>query len=326
MAEGASALRDRLVMDGLAVLYIVAIAVAAQYTGWYYLLFPELGAISDDVLTRPWGKWASQPARLLLTPVLGAAFGTLIARELPYHVLPILLIVVVCLLLLAVLKSNIAPVISAGLLPLVLGIRSWVYPASIAIGLVVLVAILLLRRWAYRRKNQGSVKVSTNDVDDVLETPPSTKKWILPFFIFVTVMGLCATASGLRFILFPPLIVMAYEMFAHPGTCPWARKPVSLPVACCLTSATGLLAVSLFGSSGIAAASVMVCGIVVLRLLRIHMPPALAVGLLPLIINSPDLKYPVSVTIGTVALTVVFLLYRRWIAGQGSAGANSSKT
>jgi hypothetical protein len=326
MADRGLGPRVRLLMDGVAVLYIAAIAVAAQYCGWYYLLFPELGAISDDVLTRPWGKWARQPGRLLLTPVLGAAVGTLITRELPYHVLTIVLIVVGCLLLLAVLKSNIAPTISAGVLPLVLGIKSWLYPASIAIGLAALVAILLLWRWGYRRKYQGSIEVSTKDIDDVLETPPSTKKWILPFFIFVTLTGLCATASGLRFILFPPLIVMAYEMFAHPTTCPWAGKPLALPVACLLTSATGLLAVSMFGSSGIAAVAAMVCGIAVLRLLRIHMPPALAVGLLPLIINSPGLKYPVSVTIGAVALTVVFLPYRRWIAGQGRTGGNFPKT
>jgi hypothetical protein len=315
MADRALAPRDRLLMDGVAVLYIVAIAVAAQCSGWYYLLFPELGAISDDVLTRPWGKWANQPGRLLLTPILGAALGTLISRELPYHVLTIVLVVVVCLLLLAALKSNIAPVISAGVLPLVLGIKSWLYPVSIALGLVVLVAILLLWRWGYQRKYQGNLDVSPTDIDDVLETPPTTKQWILPFFVFETAMGLCATATGLRFILFPPLIVMAYEMFAHPTTCPWAGKPVSLPIACCLTSATGSLVVSLFGSSGIAAASAMVCGIAVLRLLSIHMPPALAVGLLPLIINSPGLKYPVSVTIGTVALTLAFVLYRRWIAG-----------
>lgn len=311
MADGALGPGVRLLMDGVSVLYIAAIAVAAQFSGWYYLLFPELGAISDDVLTRPWGKWASQPGRLLVSPVLGAALGTLVTRELPYHVLTIVLIVAVCLLLLAVLKSNVAPAISASVLPLVLGAKSWLYPLSIALGLVILVAILLLWRWVYRRKHPGSLDVSTKNVDDVLETPPNTKKWIFPFFVFVTVMGLSAMASGLRFILFPPLIVMAYEMFAHPGTCPWARKPVTLPIACCVTSATGLLAVKLLGNSGIAAVVAMMCGIVALRLLRIHMPPALAVGLLPMIINSPDLRYPFSVTIGTGALTLVFLLYRR---------------
>src|ERR1700751_760933 len=123
MAERALAPRDRLLMDGVALLYMVAIAVAAQFSGWYYLLFPELGAVSHDVLTRPWGKWASQPVRLVLTPAVGATIGTLVTRKLPYQVLSILLIVCLCLLLLALLRSNIAPAISAGTLPLVLGIK-----------------------------------------------------------------------------------------------------------------------------------------------------------------------------------------------------------
>ena len=60
MADRDLVLRDRLLMEAVALLYIVAIALAAHFSGWYYLLFPELGAVSHDVSTRPWGKWASQ--------------------------------------------------------------------------------------------------------------------------------------------------------------------------------------------------------------------------------------------------------------------------
>jgi hypothetical protein len=317
--------RDRLLMEGVALLYVVAVAVAAQCSGWYYLLFPELGAVSHDVLTRPWGKWASQPGRLILTPAVGAAIGTLITREFPYHVLTIVLIVTLCLLLLGLLRSNIAPAISAGTLPLVLGFKSWLYPASIALGLIALVIILLPWRRRCRRKYRGTIEVSSRDLDDLLETRPSGNKWILPFFLFLTVIASCAEASGLRFILFPPLIVIAYEMFAHPTSCPWAEKPLALPLACLLTSTGGWLAVSVFGSGGIAAGSGMAFGIVVLRRLKVHMPPALAVGLLPLIIDSPGIKYPVSVTIGTGALTLVFLLYRHWIVGRGRAGESAPR-
>jgi hypothetical protein len=324
MANRGLVLRDRLLMEAVALLYIVAIALAAQFSGWYYLLFPELGAVSHDVLTRPWGKWASQPTRLILTPAVAAAIGTLVTREFPYRVPIILLIVTVCLLLLALLKSNIAPAISAGTLPLVLDIKSWLYPASIVIGLVALVSVFLLWRRRYRRKYQGAVGISTADIDDLLETPPTRITWILPFYLFVTVMAFCATGSGLRFILFPPLIVMAYEMFAHPTSCPWAGRPLALPVASFLTSSAGWLAVSLFGSGGIAAGCGMVSGIIVLRVLRIHMPPALAVGLLPLIIDCPSLKYPISVTIGTGALTLAFLVYRWWVIGESRAGESAT--
>ena len=38
-------------MDGLAVIYIVVNAAAAQYSGGTYLLFPGLVALSHDTLT-----------------------------------------------------------------------------------------------------------------------------------------------------------------------------------------------------------------------------------------------------------------------------------
>lgn len=311
MADRGLVLRDRLLMEAVALAYIV---VAAQCNGWHYLFFPGLAALSHDVLTRPWGKWASQPGRLVVTPVLGAAVGTLITRTLPYGVASILLVVALCVLLIGVLKSNIAPAIAAGMLPLFLGIKSWAYPASIAVSLVVLVVILL--PWQRRQRPASS------NLDDVLETRPSGNAWALPFFGFVAAMALCATTSGLRLILFPPLIVIAYEMFAHPTVCPWAGKPVALPAACFLTSTAGWVAVSLFGSGGVAAACAMTLGVIVLRLLKLHMPPALAVGLLPLVIHSPDFKYPVCVAIGTGALTLAFQLYQRWVVGEGRAGRN----
>lgn len=308
-------------MEAVAVLYIV---VAAQLHGWHYLFFPGLAALSHDVLTRPWGKWARQPGRLVMTPVVGAAIGTVVTRTLPYGVLAVLLVVSSCVLLLAALKSNIAPAIAAGVLPLFLGVKSWLYPVSVAVSLVVLVCILLPWQKYCRRRYRGHHVVPAN-TDDVLESSPTATTWVLPFFGFVTVMGCCASASGLRLMLFPPLIVIAYEMFAHPATCPWAGRPMALPAACFLTSSAGLAAANLFGSVALAAGCAMVFGIITLRLLQLHMPPVLALGLLPLVIPAPDIKYPISVAIGTAALTLAFRLYRRWVTGKGRAGRRVPK-
>jgi hypothetical protein len=307
-------------MDALALVYVIANAAAAQSSGGSYLLFPGLAALAHDTLARPWGKWASRPGRLVVTPVLGAAIGTMIAREFRYGVLSLVFSVSVCLLLLAVLRSDIAPAIAAGTLPLVLGIKSWLYPVSIALGLVALVSIVVPWKKHDRRKCQDTSAVSAEDLDDHLEALPGGNKWIAPFFLFLTVMASCAAFSGLRLVLIPPLIVIGYEMFAHPSSCAWAGNPLALPVACFLTSTGGWLAVSHFGNGAIAAGCAMVVGIVVLRALKLHLPPALAIGLLPLVIDSPDIDYPISVSIGAVALTVAFLLYRRWIIGRCRTG------
>jgi hypothetical protein len=51
-------------------------------------------------------------------------------------------------------------------------------------------------------------------------------------------------------------------------------------------------------------------GILVLRVFDLHVPPALAVALLPQVMDSPTLAYPFSVGIGTLLITLWFLAYR----------------
>lgn len=292
------------------------VAAAAGATGTATLFFPELGALAQDVLTRPRGKWASQPVRLVLTPSITAVLGTVATIYLPYHVLTILLIVCASLAVIRLLRSAIAPAISAGVLPLVLGLKSWLYPPGIAAGLIGLLALLLV----FRRYSATDPQPPPQpDVDDILESAPRGNGWMVALLAFVALAGVAAQLTGLRFILFPPLIVVAYEMFGHPDTCPWAKRPVSLPLACGLTAVGGIALVKLFGPGPVAAALGMAWGVILLRLFDVHMPPALAVGLIPMVMNPPTWIYPGSVTLGTLALTGASLLYNRFARQRAAA-------
>lgn len=305
-------LRRKWAAEFVAIGYMAAVAAAAALSGFAMLLFPELGALAHDVLTRPWGKWARQPVRLVLTPVLTAIVGTIATCLLPYHVLTILLVVCISIGIIRLLRSTIAPAISAGVLPLVLGLKSWLYPPGIAAGLVGLAIMSVIwKRWA----EPVAEAPATSDVDDILESAPRGWAWMVALLAFVAVAGLAAQLTGLRFILFPPLIVVAYEMFGHPETCPWAKRPMSLPLACGLTALVGIALLKVLGPGPMTAALGMAWGVLVLAGFNVHMPPALAVGLIPLVINKPTWMYPVSVTIGTLALTVASLLYSRWALG-----------
>ena len=129
-----------------------------------------------------------------------------------------------------------------------------------ALSLVVLVSILL--PWKrHCRRNIRACHFEATNTDDVLESPAAGNAWVLPFRVFDG-DGVLRHGYGFLPILFPPLIVIAYEMFAHPTACPWAGKPLALPAACVLMSAAGWGAVSLFGSDGVAAACGMAFGIV----------------------------------------------------------------
>lgn len=117
--------------------------------------------------------------------------------------------------------------------------------------------------------------------------------------------------TGLHLLLYPPLAVIAFEMFTRKETVFGTRQPLLVPVACFLTAAGGSCAVKLLGVSLFAAILSMALSSAVLFLLRIHLPPAMAVGLIPLIVPHPSFTYPLAVASGTLLLTFCYFCYRR---------------
>jgi hypothetical protein len=322
-AEGKLAGRYQLAGELVALIYIAAIAEIAYATGAFYVLFPELGALSHDVFTRPRGTWANAPLLLAITPVLTGAIGIVFTRALPYGFPSVLLTVAGAVAVIFLLKSPIAPAISAGLLPLTLGVKSWWYPPGILMGTVLLAVLSIF--WKKLSSAHGWLQpFSPPEVaDEAVEQIGVGWLWLAALMVFVALATLCVELSArptierllgnsreLRFILFPPLVVIGFEMFGHTAVCPWARKPLLLPAACFVAAAGGLFFWNLLGGGPLAAALSMAWGIGALRLFQLHVPPALAVALLPQVMASPTIGYPFSVGVGTLLMTIWFFFYK----------------
>ncbi len=300
--------------EALAIVYMAVIAASANALHLFYILFPELGALSIDVLTRPWGKWAKSPWKLVATPTATAVIGIAVSRQFPYGLVSILLIVALSVAVILVMRSTVAPAISAGLLPLVLGVKSWLYPPSILFGLGLLAGLLLVWRRSTPARRLRFLNRPDLRAIELLETTPRSNFWLVVLFLFTAAIGMCAVTTGWRFILFPPLLVMAYEMFGHTETCAWAKPPFYFSIACFLAATTGVVACRWIRLEPLAVMLTLAVSIAFLRLFRLRMPPALSIGLLPFVMTSPTLKYAISVGLGTLALTGTFLLYRRLVS------------
>jgi len=290
-------------------IYIALIALIAESTGFVYLLFPELGALSHDILKRPHGTWAKAPGMLVVTPFLTAVVGTVVTRHLAYGPVSVLLTIGCAMLIIRLLKSPIAPAISAGLLPLTLGLSSWWYPPSLLIGTGLLAGIAILRGHIVPASEK--TPSASDCADDIVEEVPRDFSWIPFFLVFLVAAILLVSLTGWRFLLFPPLVVVAFEMFAHATTCPWAGRPLALPVAFSLTATAGVVIVGLLGVGPLAAACSVIVGAIVLRLFDLRVPPAMAVALLPFVMPHPDFEYPLAVAVGTRLLTVIFAAWRK---------------
>lgn len=308
--------------EGWALIYLGIISAISLLPGASVVFFPELGALAHDVFVRPGGKWANALIALCVLPTVAAALGIACGIFLPYGYLSVLLVTAIVVTLLQVLRSPMAPAISAGVLPLAFELKSWWYPAAIFFGTSMLAGLARgWRTWCQPRM-PAEVASHRERVDDVLELAPRRWMWVTPLLLFLLVGLTLVQFTGSRLIMFPPIIVIAFEMFAHPSVCPWARNPLQMPLACLLAAIAGIAAISLFGVGVVSTVLSFAAAMVILRLFDLHIPPALAVSLIPQVMPQVTWRYPVEVLIGTALLTAHFILYRHLLLRRRTLGGS----
>ncbi|CAB3750290.1 HPP family protein [Paraburkholderia solisilvae] len=303
----------------LSIALLAVVAKVALLTGAFYVLFPELAALSYDVFTRPAGAWARSPVMLAITPAVTAALGTALTQAMVYSLWSVMLTIAGAIVIIGLMRSPIMPAISAAFLPLAFGITSWWYPVSIAavMALLAVVSTIYGRMLASGDVRQTPAPDIAAQADGIVRAPRVRKR--LPIFIFFAFLLLAyglAAVTGLRLILFPPLVMFAFEIFNNADNRPWAKRPLALPLVCTITAGAGLAALVWFGAGPLSVVISLLVGIVTLRALRLHFPPALTVGLLPQIMLQPDWRFVLAVTLGSAALVGVFLLARPLVLKQ----------
>lgn len=196
----------------IAVPFIALVAHTAVATGILLLLFPELGALSMDVFSRPGGLWARHPVHLAFTPALTAILGLMVTRHLSYGFFSIGLVVAGSILILQALKSPIAPAISAAVLPLALGIKSWWYPGAILLGTMSLALASTLHRRILGPDGIAARAQTTDATDDLMEETAGRYQWMVFFCVFLRASLLLVHVTGWRLILFPPAVALGMTL------------------------------------------------------------------------------------------------------------------
>jgi hypothetical protein len=336
--------------------YLALITALAKASGIGYLLFPELGALGSVVFSDPRGSLTRSPLLLVLTPVLTALPGVLITRSLPYGPLALALDVAICLLVIGALRSPIVPALSAGVLPLALGITSWQYPLAILAGTGGLALLVILRpklarglrRWlgskpladpaasptpapsmgvdasgqspaAQGAEAQGAARQAHQRSPAAPAAGPgqartsagtSLQTWLPPLVIFLAGGLVLVEVLGSHLVLYPPLMVIAYEMLAQPKHCPWHGRVGAVLTVTGGAAVAGLLLVQALGVVPLACLLAVLATALLLHLTQLKCPPAYGLALLPFVIPTPPQSYPLLTLAGTAWLLLVVELHR----------------
>ena len=104
---------------------------------------------------------------------------------------------------------------------------------------------------------------------------------------------------GSHLVLYPPLLVIAWEMLAHADECPWQGRSLAVLVVTAGAAVTGIALVLALGVSPLAAFLAVLVTALLLRLARLRCAPAFGLALLPFVIPAPTLVYPLLTLAGT---------------------------
>jgi hypothetical protein len=138
---------------------------------------------------------------------------------------------------------------------------------------------------------------------------PPLRQWILPFALFLLGGLALVQLTGSRLVLFPPLLVIAFETIVNRLHCPWRGRYGAVLLVANASALVGLILVKLLGVVPAASFLAVLATLALLHLTRLTFPPALGLALLPFVIPQSQLSYPLFTTIGSLwmILVVVFL-------------------
>lgn len=285
--------RSSLLRSAAVVLFLTAMAVVAEITGQREIIFPEAGALCVGLWLMPKAVWNVRIRQVPLLLTAAALIGLGINLLLPVS-FEIRFAVAFCAvaLMLRVVRCNVYPVVSAAMLPVLIGTTSWVYPVSV---LVISLLLAVGRVWLPQ-------------TDRTEYHPYGWLHWLklaaaLCLFLAVeyVLTTLTSNLSPLTYTLVPPLVVTMIE-FANRKSGfrerPWTIWGLIVAAAVVGTAAEW----GLHRTLGLPmAVGTLLSTITMLLLFRRFKPfaPALAIAMVPMIL--PDaalLWFPLLAAMG----------------------------
>ncbi len=277
----------RAIVPWLGVLFVVsAMMIVAMMMSTKVIIFPEIAALAVGSLVYNEERWVQRRFFLWFLPSLSALIGVTINHTgLPFWLKELSALFIV-LALLQGFRAQVAPSISAAILPIVLGVQSWLFVLSVTILTIVVVFLHKMTK----------------------EVPPIRHEGVRDRMTLIAYSVVCALWIVLTSVLpfhvkvIPPLLVVFYEMMPQRDLTflSYLKRGFYLS----LIASVGVFVATLCGGNIVATGVIdVLLTFLIARLLNLRVPPAFAIALLPIIFQGTGGSY-----ILIVVVTMLFLL------------------
>lgn len=269
------------------------------------IIFPEITALLIGGVVAPKRSWQTSRIRMIILIAICSVTGIVFVRFIPLPLIAkIPFAFLICQLILVFSKTTFAPLISATILPILMGTESIIYPLS-AVGFTVLI---IIEEWII-------IKLHIKEEEHFIPRP--LPKYPDFFHIFLRVIPvLLATIIVIpldfSFCIAPPLLV-AFTEFSNPS-CKAREHYIKTIMVITLCGLFGVLSRYIFTItlglpltlSAVVAALTM---LLVITLSKSYLPPVGAITILPMIIPAEGLAtYPVQIFLGAAVFMGISLI------------------
>ena len=296
-------MKKEFIIYSMVLLIVFVMVGAAELFHQQEIIFPEITAIAVGALMAPKMTWQTSRIRILIFVMICALAGVAIVLFIPGPVwfkvafaYGIAEIIYLCS------GTSFAPMISAIALPVLLGTESAVYPiaAFFLTSLILGCHILLVKKGIKEEISFTPVKPGKTDWLDAVKR-----------LILVGIAAFLALNLHFRFSIAPPLLVAFTEFSKRESG---ARKiPVKVVAAialCGLIGALCRLIIHLTLQMPLTLAALMAALLMILLLtkMKVYVPPAGALCILPMLIPAESvLLYPLHIFIGAALFMLLSL-------------------
>lgn len=291
-----------------AVFMAFAMIIIAELSGEKEIIFPEICALTIGAWISETQPWNCNKRKMFGLVSAAAFFGIFVTKFIP---LPLFFQVCICFaftgLVLTLTRTTLIPIISACILPVYIGSKSWIYSISVSImALIIITAQWLMEKNHLKPKNEY-IPCTFRKRDEFV-------RWAKMLFVF-SIIALIPFKSHQIYFLAPPLIVTFAE-FSNPQS-KLADKPFHIIGLMTLSSAIGCVlreVLNVYMHLPLTLCVTLACCMLFFTFDKVKtlFPPAGAILLIPMILNTEYLPLlPLEVCIGATILvfTAKFLFH-----------------
>ncbi|MGN1098095.1 MAG: hypothetical protein ACI4SS_04275 [Clostridia bacterium] len=298
--------KKNLITGALTVTIVALMVGASELLNEKEIIFPEITALAVGALVAPKRAWRTSLLRIILLIAICAVTGVLIVLYVPLPLWEqISLAYLLCQIIYLYSGTTFAPLISAMVLPVLLGTKSPIY----IISAVVLSSIIAFTAWLLE-------KTELSEPEHFTPAPPPKKEDFKAAAVRVIIVAFftgIALKVDAKFCIAPPLLV-AFTEFSRPD-CKARKMPVRAVILITLCAAAGAACRCIMTMSlGLPLTAVAALAAIIMLLLlhgfKMYLPPAGAMTILAMLIPAGLVTiYPLQVFAGATILTFFAIMY-----------------